>query len=77
MGKTATERGGDWFSRTCDGRHRVWRSARHGWWWSAGHGSWRPSCLRWLSHLKCWLFGDCEIASFFHRFFIILTRMDL
>ena len=32
LGKTASERGGDWFSRTRDGRHRVWRSACHGCW---------------------------------------------
>jgi len=40
MGKTAAERGGDWFSRTRDERHRVWRSARHGCWqpWNAGDG---------------------------------------
>jgi len=57
LGKTASDHGGDWFSRTRDGRHRVWRSARHrcwrpGCWWRLGrvegwrstrHRVWRPS----------------------------------
>jgi len=38
-GKTVSG-GGDWFSRTRDGRHRAWRSARHGvvTVWGAGDG---------------------------------------
>ena len=39
LGKTISGKG-DWFSRTRDGRHRVWRSARHGvvTVWGAGDG---------------------------------------
>jgi len=44
LGKTASNRGGDWFSRTRDGRHRVWRSARH--------GCWRPLML--VTAGLCW-----------------------
>jgi len=44
LGKTASNRGGDWFSRTRDGRHRVWRSARH--------GCWRPVML--VTAGLCW-----------------------
>jgi len=44
LGKTALNRGGDWFSRTRDGRHRVWRSARH--------GCWRPGIL--VTAGSCW-----------------------
>ena len=41
LGITALNRGGEWFSRTRDGRHRVWRSARHGLLtaWDVGDGS--------------------------------------
>jgi len=44
LGKTASDRGGDWFSRTRDGCHRVW--------WSARHGCWRPGC--WWRLRSCW-----------------------
>ena len=44
LGKTASDRGGDWFSRTRDRRHRVWRSARH--------GCWRPVML--VTDGSCW-----------------------
>ena len=44
LGKTASDRGGDWFSQTRDGRHRVWRSACH--------GCWRPVIL--VKAGLCW-----------------------